>query len=232
MHHRGAARPSTTPGPGPRAGRCAAPAPPTANARRDPGPIVGSLRRLGWGRGHDASRPGGSGAGTARRRALDRHSPARRHARTARALLATQGGWPRSIHVTARSYALYHRCAARSATRKSAGEPTKVLVRRLHSLERVRTAQTASLTLSRAKRCADRRFPRSHVSVRGQGMRSTAAPEPGMDASPSPSPSPSTLSLAAAAFSGVDVSMTWGGTEAGNGQRSCLAPPPPGRRPC
>jgi hypothetical protein len=174
MHHRGAARPSTTPGPGPRAGRCAAPAPPTANARRDPGPIVGSLRRLGWGRGHDASRPGGSGAGTARRRALDRHSPARRHARTARALLATQGGWPRSIHVTARSYALYHRCAARSATQKSAGEPTKVLVRRLHSLERVRTAQTASLTLSRAKRCTDRRFCRSLVSVRGQGMRSNS----------------------------------------------------------
>ena len=68
---------------------------------------------------------GGSGAGTARRGALDRHSPAGRYARTARALLASQGGWPRSIHVTARSYALYHRCAARSATQKSAGEPTK-----------------------------------------------------------------------------------------------------------
>ena len=67
MLDRGAARPSTAPGPGPRAGRCAAPAPRTANARRDPGPIVGSLRPLGWGRVHDASRPGGSGAGTARR---------------------------------------------------------------------------------------------------------------------------------------------------------------------
>ena len=67
MLDRGAARPSTAPVPGPRAGRCAAPAPRTANARRDPGPIVGSLRRLGWGRVHDASRPGGSGAGTARR---------------------------------------------------------------------------------------------------------------------------------------------------------------------
>jgi hypothetical protein len=43
--------------------------------------------------------------------ALDRHSPARRYARTVRALLATQGGWPRSIQVTTRSYALYHRCA-------------------------------------------------------------------------------------------------------------------------
>ena len=67
MLDRGAARPSTAPGPGPRAGRCAAAAPRTANARRDPGPIVGSLRRLGWGGVHDASRPGGSGAGTARR---------------------------------------------------------------------------------------------------------------------------------------------------------------------
>jgi hypothetical protein len=67
MLDRGAARPSTAPGPGPRAGRCAAPAPRTANARRDPGPIVGSLRPLGWGGVHDASRPGGSGAGTARR---------------------------------------------------------------------------------------------------------------------------------------------------------------------
>src|SRR5829696_2346892 len=69
MLDRGAARPSTVPVPGPRAGRCAAPAPRTANARRDPGPIIGRLRRLGWGRVHDASRPGGSGAGTARRRA-------------------------------------------------------------------------------------------------------------------------------------------------------------------
>jgi hypothetical protein len=67
MLDRGATRPSTAPVPGPRAGRCAAPAPRTANARRDPGPIVGSLRRLGWGGVHDASRPGGSGAGTARR---------------------------------------------------------------------------------------------------------------------------------------------------------------------
>jgi hypothetical protein len=83
MLDRRAARPSTAPGPGPRAGRCAAAAPRTQNARRDPGPIVGSLRRLGWGRVHDTSRPGGSGAGTARRGALDRHSPARRHARTA-----------------------------------------------------------------------------------------------------------------------------------------------------
>ena len=67
MLDRGAARPSTAPGPAPRAGRCAAPASRTANARREPGPSVGSLRRLGWGRVHDASRPGGSGAGTARR---------------------------------------------------------------------------------------------------------------------------------------------------------------------
>jgi hypothetical protein len=67
MLDRRAARPSTAPGPGPRAGRCAAPTPRTANARCDPGPIVDRLPRLGWGRVHDASRPGGSGAGMARR---------------------------------------------------------------------------------------------------------------------------------------------------------------------
>jgi nitroreductase family protein len=41
------------------------------------------------------------------------------------------GDWPRLVQVTTRSYALYHRCAARRATRKSAGEPPIVLVRRL-----------------------------------------------------------------------------------------------------
>src|SRR4029450_13200604 len=60
MLDRGAARPSTAPGPGPRAGRCGAAAPRTQNARRDPGPIVGSLRPLGWGGVHDAP---GRGAG-------------------------------------------------------------------------------------------------------------------------------------------------------------------------
>src|SRR5512132_4620366 len=67
MLHRRAARRSTAPSPDPRADRCAAPTPRTANARCDPGPIVDRLPRLGWGRVHDASRPGGSGAGTARR---------------------------------------------------------------------------------------------------------------------------------------------------------------------
>jgi hypothetical protein len=80
---RGTARPSTAPGPGPRAGRCAAPAPRTANARRDPGPIVGSVRRLGWGRVHDASRPGAAAPAQLAVVPLDRHSPAGRHARTA-----------------------------------------------------------------------------------------------------------------------------------------------------
>ena len=56
MLERGAARHSTAPGPGPRAGRCATPPPQTASTRCDPGPIVGSLHRLGWGDAHDASR--------------------------------------------------------------------------------------------------------------------------------------------------------------------------------
>jgi hypothetical protein len=174
MLDRGAARPSTTPGPGPRAGRCAAPAPPTANARRDPGPIVGSPRRLGWGRGHDASRPGGSGAGTARRRAP-------RPAFSGQTLRAYSPGPACSSRGLA-TFNSSHRaklCALpplrgperHPEERRRADE---VLVRRLHSLEKVRTAQTASLTLSRAKRCADRRFCRSLVSVRGQGMRSNS----------------------------------------------------------
>ena len=56
MLERGAARHSTAPGPGPRAGRCATPPPGKASPRCDPGPIVGSLHRLGWGDAHDASR--------------------------------------------------------------------------------------------------------------------------------------------------------------------------------
>src|SRR5215211_1144826 len=145
MLERGAARHSTAPGPGPRAGRCATPPPGKANPHCDPGPIVGSLHRLGWGDAHDASR------GWQRRRHCSPWCPSTGILRPdatrvqPRVLLATQGGWPRSIQATARRHVLYHRCAARSATRKNAGEPTKVLVRRLHSLERVRTAQSASL---------------------------------------------------------------------------------------
>ena len=56
MLERGAARHSTAPGPGPRAGRCATPPLGKASTRCDPGPIVGSLHRLGWGDAHDASR--------------------------------------------------------------------------------------------------------------------------------------------------------------------------------
>jgi hypothetical protein len=123
MLERGAARHSTAPGPGPRAGRCAAPAPPTVNARCDPGPIVGILHRLGWGRVHDASRPGGSGAGTARRgaprpafsgRTLRTYSPGS-------CLLLR--GWLRSIQVTTRSYARQLRRRGRPSGGRPAGRP-------------------------------------------------------------------------------------------------------------
>jgi hypothetical protein len=42
--------------------------------------------------------------------------------------------------------------------------------------------------VSRAKRCADRRFPRSPQSVRGKGMRSNSRPDQRTDAMPWPRP--------------------------------------------
>jgi hypothetical protein len=67
--------------------------------------------------------------------------------------------------------------------------------------------------VSRAKRCADRRFPRSLASVGGEGMRSNNLTGPGRTPRCRRQGNTTNPSIAAAAFGGADLSMTWAGTK-------------------